>query len=477
MPEAVSNLIERIGRGRTLALVAVAVVAVGVLWSLSSWASRPTLVPLLAGGDVELVSQVTPVLDEAGIPYELTAGGAQLSVAEADLARARVALARDGMPGRGRPGFELFDRPSWGMTDFTQRVNYRRALEGELERTIGQMRGVERAQVHLAMSQSAGFRSQGAPQSASVVLELRAGDVPDAGLVEGITMLVASSIDGLTSEKVTVLDASGALLSAASEPGNVEGATRRHLALRREIEAYLERQAHDLVVPVLGARNLRVRVAAEINFDRLDRTTQRVNPDETVTLSEEQSAITPAQGQVAAGSETTSATYEATRTVETFSSALGNIKRLSVAVLVNEQAQQTPLTPAQLNQIEALVRNAVGLDATRGDGITVVSVPFEPVAVPDAVEPGIDWMGWIQVSTKPLIALAALLFTFLLARQTMQTLRPRNAVAGMPDAALLAAAEAQAQLNARTDAAQLQSPPLSDAESAARMIRSWMNEG
>src|SRR5690606_27364013 len=155
---------------------------------------------------IESVAEVTAKLDEQSIAYELTKGGSEILIAETDLARARVLLAREGLPSKGRPGFELFDQPSWGMTDFTQRINYRRALEGELERTITQMRGVEAAQVHLAISQSTAFRRAENPEAASVVLKLRSGARPAADLVEGIASLIASSVDGLDSDKVTVLD-------------------------------------------------------------------------------------------------------------------------------------------------------------------------------------------------------------------------------------------------------------------------------
>jgi flagellar M-ring protein FliF len=121
-----------------------------LIYGVSRWATAPEWVPVLSGLSIETVGAVTDKLDQAAIKYKLERGGTDVSVAASDLARARVTIARDGLPTAGRPGLELFDQPSWSMTDFTQRINYRRALEGELERTIGKMRGVEVAQVHLA---------------------------------------------------------------------------------------------------------------------------------------------------------------------------------------------------------------------------------------------------------------------------------------------------------------------------------------
>jgi flagellar M-ring protein FliF len=138
------------GTRRMLVLV-VGIAAAGLIFAVSQWAGAPTWVPAFTGVPIESVTSMTDKLDQAGVKYKLERGGADIMVAAADLAKARVALAKGGIPMTGRPGMELFDQPSWGMTDFTQRINYRRALEGELERTIGKMRGIDAALVHLVM--------------------------------------------------------------------------------------------------------------------------------------------------------------------------------------------------------------------------------------------------------------------------------------------------------------------------------------
>src|SRR5690625_1074423 len=158
MPSFLRDLLERLRSDRRLVLITVGVGSALLIWGFSYWATRPEWVPLMPGLDLGGVAEVTARLDEERIPYRLERAGSEIKVSEDDLARARVALAQSGTPRQGRPGFELFDQPSWGMTDFTQRINYRRALEGELERTISQMRGIESAQVHLAMQESSVFR-------------------------------------------------------------------------------------------------------------------------------------------------------------------------------------------------------------------------------------------------------------------------------------------------------------------------------
>src|SRR5690606_14294364 len=165
------------------------VVSVVLILGLSHWVTRPTWVPVFSGLPLETVGAVTQTLDEAGVGYRLEQGGGVLLVSSDDVARARVLLAQQGLPDAGRPGLELFDQPSWGMTDFAQRVNYRRALEGELERTIGKMRGVEQAQVHLAIQETRSFRTNDRPSEASVVLKLRSGASASPDMVQGIAHL------------------------------------------------------------------------------------------------------------------------------------------------------------------------------------------------------------------------------------------------------------------------------------------------
>lgn len=494
MPESLQSLVQRLGRGRAGVVVAVAVASLIAIWGVTSWATAPTWVPFLPGLSIDAIAEVASKLDDAAVPYRLEMGGSEIRVAESDLARARVLIAREGLPSKGRPGFELFDRPSWGMTDFTQRINYRRALEGELERTISNMRGVDGAQVHLALAESNAFRKAANPQAASVVLKLRSGARPGAELVDGITSLVASSVDGLDSDKVTVLDDAGHLLSAAVEPGVADGLTKRQLALRRDVEGYLETKAEELVAQVVGSGNARVRVAADINFDRLDRTTQTVDPEMQVTTHEEKSEIVPGAGQAGAGTSATSASYEASRRIETFSAAAGGVRRLSVAVLVNERIPAAdgasppvqPRTPAELRQVEALVRNAVGLDSIRGDAITVVSVPFDlmsPQAMDAPVEAPSIWMR-LQQLQRLIVGAIALLFAFVVAMQALKALRPARSPALASGTFALEGAQPELALSPATAAARAeagrQSKLLSQSaehpEVAARVLRAWMKE-
>src|SRR5919202_102322 len=428
MTESLQPLLDKIGGARRAMIVAVGVGSIALIFGLSRWATAPEWVPAYTGVPLELVGKMTDKLDQAGIKYRLARGGADVLVATSDLARARVVLAREGLPSAGRPGLELFDQPSWGMTDFTQRVNYRRALEGELERTIGKMRGIESAQVHLALHESSSFRSADRPSEASVVLKLRGGEEPSRDIVQGIAHLVASSVDGLESEHVTVVDDSGRLLSEANDSG-VAGLTSHQLNVQREVESYLETKAQQLVAQIVGAANAKVQVSATINFDKVERATQSVDPDKQATSTEQRSEVVPGSTG-GAGSTNTATSYENSRSLETFSGAIGNVKRLSVAVLVNDKQvgpadkpQTQPRSPEELSRIEKLVRSAVGVDESRGDVISVVSVPFDATAPSVQNEPKPDLWSKVQEVQRPALSTLGLVLAFVVALLAIRSLR------------------------------------------------------
>jgi flagellar M-ring protein FliF len=443
MPPVIQNVLDRVGGLRQAMIILVGLAAAGLIFGVSRWATAPTWVPAFADVPMENVGKMTDKLTEAGIPFRLGAGGNEIEVATTDVAKARVVLAREGMPAAGRPGLELFDQPSWGMTDFTQRINYRRALEGELERTIGKMRGVEGAQVHIAMQEgSSAFRRSDKPTEASVVLKLEGGATPPADVVQGIAHLVASSVDGIVSENVTVLDDAGRMLSDDNESGSLVGLSSRQLGVQREVEGYLEKKAERMVAQIVGAGNTRVQVSAAINFDRVERTTQSVDPEKQAVSTEQRAEITPgAQGGAASSNVATS--YENTTSTENFSGAIGNVRRLTVAVLVNDKATAgaasgaapaaTPRTAAELARIDTLVRNAVGLDSTRGDVLSVVNVSFD-AALPTAQDsmPTPTLLERVQGGQKTLLTGFAFLLMAAVAFAAIRALKPVHAAAQLP---------------------------------------------
>ncbi len=493
MPDQLEEMLDRVGGTRRVVALGVAAMAVVAIVLLARWAAQPAMLPAVSGVPLESMGQITSRLDQAGIKYQLDATGTGVLVAAPDLARARVTLAADGgIPDGGRPGMELFDQPSWSMTDFTQRVNYRRALEGELERTIGKMRGIESAQVHLALNETTAYASGTAPEEASVVLKTTNG-TPSSDVVIGIAHLVASSVDGLTSDHVTIVDDAGHLLSEAAESSSATALTSHQLRVEEELETYLRGKATTLLSQLVGPGNARVQVSANMNFDQLQRTTQTVDPSKQAVSTEQKAEIVPgAQG--GAGSTNQATSYENSKQTETFTPAAGTIRRLTVAVLVNERQVGTPdkpkfapRSPAELASIDSLVRTAVGIDSARGDVVSVVSLPFDDAAVPAPVpvlKPTV--LDEIRPYQQLGVGALGLIFAFIIALLAVRALRTpasrKHETRALPGPALeLESTAAGAMTEAAVSATMAVRNRVASAvdtrpEDAARLMRAWLKE-
>ncbi len=494
MPDALTKALEQLGGNSRLMMIVVAAGAFGVLWALSQWAMSPAMVPLFSNQPLEEMGAMSQRLEEAGIDYRLERGGTLLSVPEDDLARARVTLAQEGFPAGAQPGWELFDEAAWGMTDFTQRVNYRRALEGELERTISQMRGVESARVHLAIQKSSVLRQNEPAAQASVVLALRSGARPEKAMVEGVSSLVAGSVEGILKENVTVLDDTGRLLSEDDADMGTTGLTTRQLSIQKEIESYLEDKAYQLVEPVVGGGNVTVRVAAALDFDQVGRTVETFDPEQQVTVRQDRSEIIPGNEDQGASSITLNSIYETPKSVETYSKSGAQVERLTVAVVVNERQVQEegeelrsiPRTREELVRVEALVVNALGIDQERGDAITVVSLPFDRKAlILEPAEEGLDIMALVHAGVRPTIGLVGLVLAFLLGLRLLSSLKesaPAQLRGGTQlSGSLPTSPESRREITDVPEGRRFISPvapkvEVTDPNMTARVVRAWMTE-
>jgi len=480
MASLVESLFGRVSGGRQAAIIAVGVLVTAAVFGISQWATKPVMVPLYADVPVAQVRRITEKLTELTIPHELDATGTTILVASTDLVRARVDMAAEAMPGAGRPGLELFDKPTWGMTDFTQKVNLRRALEGELERSIGTLANVEAVQVHLALEDDKLFKENERHSKASVTLTMAGGMTPKPETVQGIASLVASSVGGLEAEHVTIVDSRGHALTMQDE-GSMAGLTSRQLAVQREVETYMEQKADKLLLSLVGPGNARVQVSADINFDKIERTTQAVDPEKQALATEQKSEVTPSTPQQGAGYTQTATSYENTRSVENFSGAIGNVKKLTVAVLVADKvapgtdaaapAAVTARAPEELARIETLMRSALGVDSARGDMISVVSAPFDIPAPPVVKQDSVvapDMIARLQTNPKPIVAIAALVVLLIIALVTLSALKPKKNAAtadaqrtlappgGYPELPASSQMQAAMQAAAELEQAQLQ---------------------
>jgi flagellar M-ring protein FliF len=431
MPPAFEQLLARIGGPRRLAFLGVGVIALVAILGVSRWATKPEMIAAFSGVPLENVGKMTDALEAAGVTYQLERGGTDIMVAATDLARARVVLASAGLPSQGRPGMELFDQPSWGMTDFAQKINYRRALEGELERTISTMKGIERAQVHLAIKETQAFRrSSDTPAEASVVVKLRNGQRPEADVVRGISQLVASSIDNLDAQRVAVLDDGGRLLSRMLDANDPASLNSAQLEQQRAVEDRLAEKAALIVSQMVGSGNATVSVAADLSFDQVERMSQVIDPEKQALSTEQKAEIVPGTDG-GAGSTNVASSYDNSRTVETIKSATGAVKRLTVSVLVKDRVDakgvSTTRPQTELDQIAALVRNAVGFDSTRGDLVKVVSTTFEGVTAIPAETTGEKVMRTVQQVQRPALGLIGLAMVMVIALMMLKSIKAQAA--------------------------------------------------
>ncbi len=399
---------------RGWALVA-ALLLVGLVGGLFWYGLRPDWRILYADLDPEDVRQAGQLLSQAQIPFEPAPNGTGIRVPAAQLDKARLVTAAKGLKS-GRLGFEIFDKPNWVGSEFDEQVNYQRALEGELEHTVGTLADVQSARVHLVLPHDSLFRDAERPAKASVVLKLRHRNLAD-GEPEAIRNLVASAVDGLSPDRVVLVDASGHL------PLGPKTAD----AMRLSAEQALEEKLVATLEPVTGAGNVRASVTLDYDPAATEETQESYNPDQTVTLSmqrTEQSTgpqpvpagipgtasnatnsqalpVYPQQTSAPQSAKSEAGTYGASKTVRHTVENPGRVRRLTAAIVVNDRltqlaskdkaAQWQPRSAEELRNLTALAQAAVGFDAARGDLLQVEDLAFEenrlqqPVSLPGKV--------------------------------------------------------------------------------------------
>lgn len=483
-PSSLAQTMRGMSGSRRFLLLGAAALAVVAVWAVSRWAGAPTYVTLFRDLELNEAGAVSEQLGKSNITYKLGAGGTEVMVPVADIARARVALAKEGLPSNGRPGLELFDKASWGMTDFTQRVTYQRALEGELARTIGGLRGVERAQVHLVMPTPSPLKSLERGATASVVLTLKPGVTLANDAVQGITYIVSNSVEQLSSDNVAVMDDAGRVLSVPAGAGSIAGLTTRQLEIQRSVEQYLVGKVEQLLATVVGVGRARAQVSAQLSFDQVDRTIDTFDPDGQV-LKTEQKSEGGASDQASASETVISNEYQNSRRLEKIVGSVGNVSRLTVAVLVDDKALRgaggTGTSALDVGRVETMVRNAIGVDSTRGDRVTVMALPFEPVAIPSGVggdskqAAKTDITVLVDRVSRPLIGLVAIAALVFLALQALKgggaARGPATATSSHSEAAGSVASNGNPALHNR-----LNGEGDGRTDNSAQVVRAWLAE-
>ncbi|MBX6423057.1 flagellar basal-body MS-ring/collar protein FliF [Thermosulfurimonas sp. F29] len=479
--------------GSILLLLAVAGFAALILWS-----SRPEWALLYRGLPEETAGEIVNYLKNKNIPYRIGPGGS-IKVPKDKVLELRMEIAGQGLVGGPGPGFELFDKGRIGATEFVQRVNYQRALEGELARTIMSLREVKYARVHLALPRESLFVEEEKPPKASVFVSLRPGYTLTRKEILGIVNLVSGAVTGLTPENISIIDSTGRILYRGKKEEEEVSATQ--LAYQRSLEERYRSKIEDLLSRALGPGRAVAQVSVEVDFDKGAIREETYDPEMTAVVSEsveESSKSSRSQGGPAgvkgalaakaegnlglAGRGEVSSkkkiirNYEPSRVLKQISIAPGKIKRLSVAVLVDENAVAGKDKQAKLEWIEKLVKGAVGYNPDRGDVVEVSTFPFRT----EEVKGPAVWMEYASRLVKPLLEfLIAVLVLLLVIRPLLKSILEKKPTEAEIEA--LERGERAPEVEAREEAQPLphemalgivQSSP----ERAAILVKKWLLE-
>lgn len=492
-----------------ISIALVCVILTGGIVALARWQHENGFVPLFRGLSSEDAAAVVAKLREKGVEYRIAENDSVLLVPAESVAEMRLEMAGSGLVRSGRPGFELFDKVSFGVTDFAEQVNYKRALEGELERSIISISEIEKARVHLTFRKESVYLDSRQPAKASVLLKLRQRTELSAHHVQAITHLVASAVEGLAPESVSVLDMNGNLLGkprrSLAEGGFDPGDAT--IEYQQAIEKQLLSKINATVEPLLGAGRFRAGVSVDCDMSTLDESEETFDPERSVMVASQKSedassqasgasgvpgtasALPRPSAQIRSGStgnarRTESTTYQTSRKVSHRKTPQGAIKRISVSVLLDNDVRWEgegkarnrvliPPPPERVKVIQDLVAGAIGFSQDRGDKIVVEALPFDltlrgepPVdpAPPVKTEGSNFSSGLERFADKkqliPLSAILAALFALTVGLwQYRKWMKARETTA-----------KAQAQTQLTLEEARMSSSNLGSASSAGRFL-------
>jgi flagellar M-ring protein FliF len=453
-------------------------------------------------------------LDAVKIPYRISGGGSVIEIPRGAVYQTRMKLAGKGMPAGGTVGFEIFEKSPFGVSEFNQQVNYLRALQGELSRTINSLAAVQSSRVHLAIPSRSSFLGPEEKPSASVVVDLRAGYHLSPDQVQGIVNLVAGSVPKLSVEKITVIDSSGRPLKEVMAAAASTEAEKLN-ALKLKYEQEMERRVETMLDPVLGPGKVVVRASVQLSLQETQLTKEEFDPDNRVVRSQRQAmddagvktgGVPGVQSNVPGGEATAKAvaesgskrsselvTYEVGRTMSRINEPRGQIQKLSVAVLVDgkyEKDKYIARSPEEMELIKGVVKRAVGFDGERGDEIEVATVafkvqpivPLQPGAAPD----------WKDMLTAPIVIGAAVgvlavlgALVFLLTRRKRAPVLVEQPAVVVEAAPVATAQEVQEEITVAAQKFVLRTDPRKEQltqiakeyhDASVRIIRMWLQE-
>ena len=448
-------------------------------------------VTLFANVDIQEAASIVAYLKETGIEFQLDNDGRTIMVPREQVHEIRMEMARQGLPEKAGRGYELFDENQLGVTDFVQNLNYKRAIEVELSRTIESLREVAQARVHITIPKKTIFMEKQEESEASVILKIQPGEGLDKKQVRGITHLVASGVQGLKARKVTVLDQHGNMLTQGFADDAVAEHTNHNMELKNNVESGMEHKILGILEGILGPNKARVKVHTSLDFDQISKTVESFDPKRKVVRSEQRDdgsrVNSPAIGDETKEGSITN--YEIDRTVANIVNSPGSRKRVTVSVAVDGSYEYVegkkaykPRGEEELAVLENLVKNAVGFDALKNDEVYVANVQFdnsyyeEELAAMEKMASDEKWEKWGMQISIVLIALMGFIFLRVVAKNIAHAMNPPiPKYAGIDleieDDEIPESVKRQNEMLDRMDEMTKSSP-----ESIAELIRSWLQE-
>jgi flagellar M-ring protein FliF len=440
---------KQLGLNQRISIALASCVVGAGLIALTFWSSRTDFALLYGKLEEAEASKVVAALDEAKVPYEIRGAGS-IYVPSDKVYQVRMQMAGKGIPKGEGVGFEIFDKANFGISDFVQRANYTRAIQGELARTISQLDQVESARVMIVMPENRLVSDSSRKPTASVFVRVKGAGSLAPGAVSSIRFLVVNSVEGLQVNNVSVVDNLGNVLSADEDNDSIAGLSNNQLTARRNVEQYLTKKAQGMLESVLGPGQAVVRVSAELNWDTLTRTEEKFDPDgqviRTSSINDESTdtanasngdtntaSVPPAKNHMQ--KKLTENKYEINNTTSKLVQSAGGIKRLSTAVFIAQRFTGTgadrkpdPRTPEELQKLTHIVQSALGIqengDATRKDELTLEEMPFNgqgAIELTQQLEKQEKRQFWVEIGQKliyPALAAGALFLFWRLWKQT-----------------------------------------------------------
>jgi flagellar M-ring protein FliF len=538
VPGNVMDFTRSPGGRKILAMLGVAAV-VAVMAGLWMWGQQPDYKVLFSNFSDRDGGAIVAQLEKMNIPYKYADGGGALLVPADRVHDARLKLAAQGLPKGGNVGFELMENQKLGASQFVEQVNFQRAMEGELARSIESVSAVQAARVHLAMPRDSIFVSEQKQPTASVLINLHPGRALDRQQVSAIVHLVASSVPELSPKNVTLVDQNGNLLSDADNPARSNGTDPAQIKYVQDLQENIARRIESIITPIVGPGNVRAEATADVDFSRREEAVESYKPNQTpeaMAIRSQQTSESlngagnaggvpgalsnqppaPASAPIVAAPGTNgtpgsagnttrkdaTVNYEVDKTIQYVQQSGGGLRRLSVAVVVNHRAvpgkngavSMRPLTEAEKTQITNLVKEAMGFNAARGDTVNVVNSPFAtpaPEIIPELpIWKQPDTLQMAKDAGKYLLIAAALFFLYLKVMKPM--LKTLSVPAALPAPAVgPAGIEPQMSLGQLQDsgAVSLPSPgrdyqgnlqraqkmASEDPRMVANIVKSWVN--